>query len=505
MGIFYFSDLFSSKRDRKFTVTLLSLCIIYIMPIILADRYYIDDLGRSQRGYTSWSDNGRPLANFIMYLLGFGGDNIVDISPLTQVFSVLIFVFSAYHYFKSNFSDTNPIFSAIVFFFAFANPFLLENLSYKFDSLPMIMALSLLMFAFLKVNSKAKSWALSFAVILASLCLYQAAIGFFVCLAVMDFVQKYIKATPCSKGGVYVYKDLIARIMQLLSACIFYAVLVSPMYVTGNYNMAHSKSIEPNAYGLSIALKNIDVFFQKISNHFGVLHYQLFIVGAFLCCWLFFVVFKRFHDADKVSVLGDIIPSVIVVFSPLLILLFSFLHISLLASPVFADRTLISFSGVMLFAGWGIFHIVKRWRVAVVFIAPIVLFFYVFSYSYGNALKAQKDFDASISRDIILNVNRIDITSSRTVGIYGTQPSSSVRNNTMKRYPLIGSLVPLYMRNDWYWGGVLLNYYGMKNKWKPMTNTEQLCAMASLFKSAEYTLLGNESTIVIAFKKPNCD
>lgn len=85
----YFSDPFSSKRDRRFTITLLSLCIVYVMPIILANRYYIDDLGRSQWGYASWSANGRPLADFLMILLGFGGENIVDISPLTLIFSVL--------------------------------------------------------------------------------------------------------------------------------------------------------------------------------------------------------------------------------------------------------------------------------------------------------------------------------------------------------------------------------------------------------------------------------
>lgn len=501
----YFSEPLSSKRDRKFTITLLSLCMVYIMPIILADRYYIDDLGRSQQGYTSWSDNGRPLANLLMYLLGFGGENVVDISPLTQVFSVLVFVFSSYHYFKSNFRDISPVFSAVILFFAFANPFLLENLSYKFDSLPMIMALSLLMIAFVKINSKAKSWFLSVIVILASLCLYQAAIGFFVCLAVMEFVQQYIKPTPYLRNTFSIYKCIVVRIAQLLSAYIVYAVLIAPQYITGDYNVSHSKSIELNEQGLNIVLKNIDAVFLKILSHFGSLRYQLVVVFLFLFLWLFIVFFKRFRNAGKVSILGDIIPSVIVLISPFLIFLFSFLHVSLLANPVFACRTLVSFSGVMLFVGWMFFYIVKRWHMAIVFIMPIILFFFVFSYSYGNALNAQKDFDASLASDIVSNINDIDLTSSKLVGVYGIQPSSSVRDNAVKRYPLIGHLVPIYMGDWWHWGEVLLNHYGLKNKRGATVSVELMCTMIPSIKKANYTLFSNQSLIIIAFKQPNCN
>lgn len=501
----YFSDPFSSKRDRRFTITLLSLCIVYVMPIILANRYYIDDLGRSQWGYASWSTNGRPLADFLMILLGFGGENIVDISPLTLIFSVLVFVFSAYYYFKSNFNDINPVFSAVIFFFAFANPFLLENLSYKFDSLPMVMALCLLMFAFVKIGSKTKSWLLSIFVIIASLCLYQAAIGFFVCLAVMEYVQQYAKAMSYPVNVVSIYKSAMARIVQLLSAYVVYATFIAPKYVTGDYNITHSKPVELNAHGFCVIFNNIHIYFSKIVNHFGGLHYQLFVIFVFLLCCLFSVIYKKLHQVDSLTILGHVIPSAVVFFSPLLILLSSFLHVSLLAEPVFADRTLISFSGVMFFAGWVSFYIVKRWRITSVFVLPIVLFFFVFSYSYGNALKAQNNYDAVLSTNIVSDLNRIDLLSSKDVVIYGIQPSSPARNNAIRRYPLIESLVPLYMSNDWYWGGVLLNQYGMKNKWGVMPSTELLCAMTPFIKSADYTLLVNKSTIVIAFTKPNCN
>lgn len=40
--------------------------LLYVLPILLADRYYQDDLARSLYGATGWSGDGRPLTNWLM-------------------------------------------------------------------------------------------------------------------------------------------------------------------------------------------------------------------------------------------------------------------------------------------------------------------------------------------------------------------------------------------------------------------------------------------------------
>ena len=138
--------MFSNRYDRKFVVFLSCLCFAYITPIILAGRYYIDDMGRGQWGYYNWAANGRPFADLIMEFL-VGGGRIVDASPLFLFIGTVVFIFCCHEYHKANPfiapSRASPFMSGLVFFYIYANPFMLENISYKFDALPMLLSLSL--------------------------------------------------------------------------------------------------------------------------------------------------------------------------------------------------------------------------------------------------------------------------------------------------------------------------------------------------------------------------
>lgn len=46
--------------------------LLYVLPILLADRYYQDDLARSLYGATGWAGDGRPLTEWLMELLAGG-------------------------------------------------------------------------------------------------------------------------------------------------------------------------------------------------------------------------------------------------------------------------------------------------------------------------------------------------------------------------------------------------------------------------------------------------
>ena len=83
--------LYKRRYGASFLITLLALCFLYILPIILADRMYGDDILRSQQGYTNWDINGRPLADLMMKGLFLFGDNIADISPLPLILGVILF------------------------------------------------------------------------------------------------------------------------------------------------------------------------------------------------------------------------------------------------------------------------------------------------------------------------------------------------------------------------------------------------------------------------------
>ena len=59
--------------------------LVYVLPILLADRYYQEDLARSLYGATGWAGDGRPLTEWLMELLAGGGTTVVDLSPLPML------------------------------------------------------------------------------------------------------------------------------------------------------------------------------------------------------------------------------------------------------------------------------------------------------------------------------------------------------------------------------------------------------------------------------------
>ncbi|WP_407225142.1 glucosyltransferase domain-containing protein [Enterobacter kobei] len=107
--------------------------LAYLFPIIKADRYFIDDYNRAILGYLSWSDNGRPFADIIMTSINFG-TIISDISPLTQILGVAsLFLVVVFLTSKGSLDITKSVLCSLCII---SSPFMMETLSYAYDSLP---------------------------------------------------------------------------------------------------------------------------------------------------------------------------------------------------------------------------------------------------------------------------------------------------------------------------------------------------------------------------------
>ncbi|EAB2352672.1 hypothetical protein EAX14_23835, partial [Salmonella enterica] len=61
-----------NSNDRIFISIFLGLAIIYTFPLLTHQSFFVDDLGRSLYGGLGWSGNGRPLSDFIFYIINFG-------------------------------------------------------------------------------------------------------------------------------------------------------------------------------------------------------------------------------------------------------------------------------------------------------------------------------------------------------------------------------------------------------------------------------------------------
>ena len=105
--------LIPDKKDIRLFHALTLLLGLYVLPIILADRYYQDDLSRSLRGVTGWNNDGRPLTEQIIKWL-CGGTPIGDIFPLTLILSVILLAYVLTLYIRHNLSGCYPMFLLLI-------------------------------------------------------------------------------------------------------------------------------------------------------------------------------------------------------------------------------------------------------------------------------------------------------------------------------------------------------------------------------------------------------
>lgn len=64
--------------------------MLYVLPIVLANVYYVDDMGRLSLGY-GWDGDGRILSNIITEALSFG-NGIISTFPYSTLLSSAILV-----------------------------------------------------------------------------------------------------------------------------------------------------------------------------------------------------------------------------------------------------------------------------------------------------------------------------------------------------------------------------------------------------------------------------
>lgn len=260
-------------KSLKAFIGLLIFSLIYILPIILANFYYIDDLGRSLRGYTDWNGNGRPLASLIAIVLS-DGFPLMDVSPWIQILSVVVLDYSLICFVKKFAVQATSLQLFFTAAYGYLNLFLLENLSYKYDSLGMILALSLF-FLLYAVSDKCSNYiriVLSSGAILFSLSLYQAAIGAYISLAIVECIFLLYQSQT--------WKDILIRLLnRIIGICIggaFYKFVIVKKFVSNQgYSADHASMANFfTPQGLAAIRTNVIQFghlFKALGKTLGVL------------------------------------------------------------------------------------------------------------------------------------------------------------------------------------------------------------------------------------------
>lgn len=432
---FYFSILYS----------------IFIFPIIRADYAYIDDKIRIISLYFGWKDNGRPLADLAISFVTWS-KNALDVAPLFQILA--IFLLAGASTITSLALKLERIAGLICVGFIVCNPFFLENLSYRYDSFFMSLAIFAAFLPF--VGQTPRAWQallVTFFAALISLNLYQPALNAFIIIALYVAILR-IKEGDL-RGGI---RLLAARTLACVAALAVYQPL-SQQFVGGHYALSGARTVK----SILEIMENIYLFSNKV--------YIILIGSNYSFVLLAVILFGLISINIKIIFLSQYcgLFKKTISFSVILFLLFSmFLSVAgpmlFLANPILDQRVFVGFgalvaclaSSIVSLSRHSIFYGVVRGLIGAVLAGQVIL-----SFVYGNVLVAQGRYEAILGRQIVEDVFAVARHESRILVIRGEAPYAPTVRKTVERLPTVRSLVRVPLRGDWYWGGVLLSNHGL--------------------------------------------
>ncbi|WP_288476618.1 glucosyltransferase domain-containing protein [uncultured Pantoea sp.] len=491
------SALINDKFQRIFRIVL-PLSLLYISWIVFTGRLYLDDLGRSLYGYTSWGQDGRPASDLIMSALSFGAP-IFDITPLPQILSVIV-LSAALSLWGAKYLPKAGIAASVACVLYFIlSPFFLENLSYRYDSLPMSLSLAALLLPYGLKNS---FWSpfFHFISVFVSLSFYQASISLFILLLIVDVIH----ACPSKrdKGGLlYIIKQILVKALSLLAGFVFYKMVIAGSFASGSYSDEHSRIIKLDSTFFNVLYNNTTVIFSLLLN-------PLYKCSPFLFkfCALVLLASIIKISANSSALLKNKIINFLILFTLVVAGFFScFAHIALLKTPVLAPRVMISFTGFFLLFSYLVVKAFDSKKSQLTLLTPVILFSFILSFSYANASSSQKELDKLISTSIYNDISHQDLTF-KNVFIHGVMPISKQRALIVERLPIMNSLIPIYLNNNWSWGAMMLKHYLLDYnvETKIADPKKEICSLTPFSRSKDYSLYEKGDTLIVSFDKTGC-
>lgn len=449
----------SSGKDRQVFTILLSLYFLVLFPILRADRYYNDDLKRALFGRTGWDSNGRPLTTLLMKLLQCYDHALVDISPLPQIGGIAILAWVGV-LIARRYSISSPWIVALLAFPLGAQPFYLENLSYKFDALSMSLALLLALLPIVALRNDRKGWWLGVLSLFASLNLYQPAINAYLVFFILDIVLAQLQ----EKTPRQVMSELLSRAAQAGLAMLIYQLIVGT-HLNG-WVKRQSETIH-SLRDLPAIKTNFVDFCNYVGASFGQQWWLYFapilVVIAFFPVVIGIRYALKTRHTQPVAVVAILF--IMTLFLPVIALACVLGPMLLLAHPPIAPRVLVGV-GALLTAALIVVHAaLGRWRRSDKWVLSVACVFALgmcsFASAYGNALGEQKRYEERIAARLADDLADLGaIGSGHSLLLDGAAGYSPITAHVAEQFPLVRSLVPTYISgDDMFHTHIFLLYY----------------------------------------------
>lgn len=487
-----------NKINKNHIYILWAIGFLYILPILITNSSYYDDIGRSVYGYFSWGIDGRPLSDVIFSTLDLGYP-ATDIAPFPQIMSVLLL--STLCYFIHLYLNPNHKYGWLVFTPIFFSPFYIQNLSFRFDSLTMSLSLiSAAIPLFFMRGKKTTLLLVSVLSVLTSLCIYQASLSVFVsivCLYVIFSIN----------NGCNSYEIIKTSVITFIGMLIGYAIylkIIIPLFVTSDYATTYNhmiSSADDFTHNISLTLDVLGSFFT------GYIAYIFLAIVIISLLGLASVIKKSFLTGKNTP---DRVLRILIIAS-IIILMFLCIPgpgLALKQMPL-GPRVFIGF-GFSISLILSLISFISEKHQAKLNIIPCILIVVSFSYiaTFSNALKSQEKLTERVIDGVINDITKIGFNDVKTITIDGKMPYSPTAYKATNKLPLLKNLVPSYFDGSLAWGVVkMVDLYAGKEQPAPQRINEitsSICSMILITDAGLYRTYYKEGDFVLSFSSNDC-
>ncbi|MCL1933411.1 MAG: glucosyltransferase domain-containing protein [Candidatus Azobacteroides sp.] len=424
--------------------------LLGILTIIRANFLYMDDISYSISGYREWYNWSRYVIVFLSYFVQ-PEISMTDVSPIPQLLAALILsccsVLLVYILGKGKITIVRLLASIPLGL----SPFFLECLSYKYLAPYMALSILVSIIPFLFIACRKAFLFVSVMSLLIMCMTYQAASGIYMMIVVILCFQYWNSKEKTNKE--------ILSFLGTSAIAFCFAMLLFRFFIMKPADYYVSNAMHTISHILPGTLSNIKEYAMNINHDFGII-WKIGIVIVLL-----FFITKFVYSSVRRKLLSFFISILITVLSFIL----SFGVYSLLAMPLFAPRALFGF-GVFL-AILCIYVVSDYKKPAVVAVLALNWCFFIFAFSYGNALADQAryaEFRIGILlhdlSDLYPNAGGGDDLSIQLKNSIDYAPSVK---NIAKHNPVIEKLVPKRLAKEFCWDNYYylehFNYVGYKN------------------------------------------
>ena len=369
------------KRLWKPLLVMFLVYLVGISAIILANVHYADDAARTNYGYGGWAAYSRYGSTVLSHIIHT--DNyLTNVAPLPQILAAGILAVSSVMMVglvsgKEIFEEkwTRWILRLVAVVPLALCPYMLECLSYQYDSIYMALSVFFAVMPVMFYRRKKWQFILASVVGILGVCTtYQASIGIYpmmiIFMSLKDWNNNEIKNKEIIKN------ILISAVVFLATLLVFQKILMAPKDVY-----------------VSNELPGITEFFPSLFAHLG--HYFELLFSDFRILWLvligimmvgFVVVFVVRSKRNK------ILACVLGIVGIIAMLLMCYLFYAALSKPLYTARAMYAVGAFIAIIGIYIISDVKKeWFLAIP-VAILAWCFFSFSFTYGNALNEQNSF-----------------------------------------------------------------------------------------------------------------